>query len=159
MIIDCNNCNKKFYIDQKLISKNGRLLQCGSCNHKWFFKNEITAKASEAPKINERLELFNVKKPHISELIDLPNKNEIESKISLFSEKIVEKLEISRAKIKEKNSFLNLTIIFIISFIALILLLDTFVNPLSKFFPDLEFFLYNLYETIKDITLFIRDLI
>jgi len=62
-------------------------------------------------------------------------------------------------KIKKKNNFLNLIIVFIISFVALIILIDTFKNPLGIFFPDLEFFLYNLYESIKDIILFTRDLI
>ena len=46
-----------------------------------------------------------------------------------------------------------------ISFIALILLADTFKIPLGKVIPNLEFLLYNLYESIKDIGLFIRDLI
>ena len=45
-----------------------------------------------------------------------------------------------------------------ISFIALIIVLDTFQLPISKIVPDIEFFLYNLYETIKDIKLFLTDL-
>ena len=41
MIITCNNCNKKFNLDSKLIPDKGRLLQCASCDHKWFFKKEV----------------------------------------------------------------------------------------------------------------------
>ena len=47
----------------------------------------------------------------------------------------------------------------IISFIAVILFLDTFKNPLYSFYPELEFILFSLYETLKDIQLFIKDLI
>ncbi len=37
MIIICENCNKKFEVNSKLIPKTGRTIQCGSCNHVWFF--------------------------------------------------------------------------------------------------------------------------
>ena len=42
MLIECENCNKKFQIEENLIPEEGRLLQCGSCNHKWFFKLNVT---------------------------------------------------------------------------------------------------------------------
>ena len=38
MIITCENCTKKFNLQDDLIPEEGRELQCGSCNHKWFFK-------------------------------------------------------------------------------------------------------------------------
>ena len=41
MIVDCNNCNKKFDINENLIPVEGRLLQCSGCNKKWFFKKKI----------------------------------------------------------------------------------------------------------------------
>ena len=47
----------------------------------------------------------------------------------------------------------------IISFIAVIILLDTFKSPLYSFFPNLELFLFNLTETLKDIKFFVKDLI
>ena len=47
MIIACQNCNKKFDVDQNLIPEEGRLIQCSSCDHKWFFKNEILAKTKD----------------------------------------------------------------------------------------------------------------
>ncbi len=65
----------------------------------------------------------------------------------------------------EKESKVTLTnligymVVSILSFIALILLLDTFQIQLSSIFPNLELLLYNLYETIKDMFLFLRDLI
>ena len=65
-----------------------------------------------------------------------------------------------KTSIKKKNfNILNLIFVFIISFIALIIIIDTFQAPISKVFPNIEFILYNLYETINDINLFIKDLI
>ena len=78
----------------------------------------------------------------------------------------VKDLDTSDQVVKDKNlkknkkfNILNLTIVFIISFIALIIILDTFKSPLEKIFPNIEFLLYNLYETIYDIVLFFKDLI
>ena len=42
--------------------------------------------------------------------------------------------------------------------IALIILIDTLRVPLVKIFPSLEIILFNLFETLKDINLFIKDL-
>ena len=36
---------------------------------------------------------------------------------------------------------------------------DTFKTPLYKIFPNIEIILFNLFETLKDIELFIKDLI
>ena len=55
-------------------------------------------------------------------------------------------------------NFFNYLVVLIISFIALIIFLDTFKNNLSEIFPNLELFLYNLFETIKDLQLFFNDL-
>jgi len=62
-------------------------------------------------------------------------------------------------KNKKKYTILSLIIIFIISFIALMLVLDTFKVPISKIYPNIEHILYSLYETINDIWLFFIDLI
>ena len=65
----------------------------------------------------------------------------------------------------EKNSdftigkFLSYILVGIISFITLIIFLDTFKSPLYSYFPNLEFLLFNFYETIVDISLFVKDLI
>jgi len=48
--------------------------------------------------------------------------------------------------------------VLIISCIALIILIDTLRIPLVKIFPSLEIILFNLFETLKDINLFIKDL-
>ena len=61
---------------------------------------------------------------------------------------------------KNKGSkFFSYLIIFIISFAGLIILLDTLKSPLINVFPGLEIILFNLFETLQDIKLFIIDLI
>ena len=67
-------------------------------------------------------------------------------------------------KYEPKTSFsfwklLSYILVVIISLIALILILDTFKIQIYNFFPRLEIFLFSLYETLKDIQLFIKDLI
>tara|TARA_B100000029_G_C17241984_1_gene839412 strand:+ start:115 stop:357 length:243 start_codon:yes stop_codon:yes gene_type:complete len=37
MIINCDNCNKKFNVDDKLLPPEGRMLKCGYCENTWFF--------------------------------------------------------------------------------------------------------------------------
>ena len=49
-------------------------------------------------------------------------------------------------------------LVFLISFVALIILLDTLKSPLINVFPGLEIVLFNLFETLKDVKLFIIDL-
>ena len=165
MIITCPNCNKQFKIDNSLIPDEGRDLQCGSCNHIWFYNIQ--------EKNNEVLEL---KQKIISEDIEPKAKNK-EDKIEEEKQpKEIIKTEINNKK-KEKNSekqkntttlkktenkgskFFSYLIVFIISFVALIILLDTLKTPLINVFPGLEIILFNLFETLQDIKLFIIDLI
>ena len=63
---------------------------------------------------------------------------------------------------KTKFSFtklLSYLVVFIISFIALIIIIDTFKKPLYSNFPVLEMIIFNLFETLVDINLFIKDLL
>ena len=63
-------------------------------------------------------------------------------------------------KTENKGSkFFSYLIVFIISFVALIILLDTLKTPLINVFPGIEIILFNLFETLQDIKLFIIDLI
>ena len=161
MIITCPNCNKQFKIDNSLIPDDGRNLQCGSCDHVWFYKAEDK---SEAPlTLNE-----NISENKIETEIELKDKNLKFSK-TIQQEKIIKpeiKKEISKAipKTVKKSSnkgskFFSYLIVFIISFVALIILLDTLKTPLINVFPGLEIILFNLFETLQDIKLFIIDLI
>ena len=170
MIITCNNCNKKFDIDSSLIPDKGRLLQCASCNHKWFFIKE--ALENRLSPIDEDISIdsvniFNQKNPSIHEEESVSDTLKDEIKVDL-KEDTKEKIEINLNEStqintkpkKQKNSkILGIFIVTIISFVAFIIILDTFKYPIGKIAPNIEFILYNLYESIKDISLFIRDLI
>ena len=155
MIITCPNCNKQFKIDNSLIPDEGRDLQCGSCNNVWFYK--IEEENNEVLKLNEEL---------VSKEIEIKAEKK-EEKIS--TEVNYKKKEKTSEKQKNKNAptntsnkggkFFSYLIVFIISFVALIILLDTLKTPLISMFPGLEIVLFNLFETLQDIKLFIIDLI
>ena len=49
-------------------------------------------------------------------------------------------------------------LVFLISFIALIVVIDTFKSQIKLLIPNIDFILNSLYETIKDIILFLKDL-
>ena len=177
MIIKCNNCNKNFDLDSALIPKKGRLLQCNSCDHKWFFKNEIKEMSVPIVKIKDitdepetlreevtRAETETLETIDLLDRVtdDIPAKKKISIQNNNETEEISKKDKTANIKTssnKKSYNILGLTIIFIISFIALIIVLDTFQKPISMFVPNIEFILYNLYETINDIVLFFGDLI
>ena len=149
MIITCDQCDKKFEIQSSLIPKKGRLLQCSSCNHKWFFKNVI----SEDPKII--LDEENAKTKKVQSAVKDNNINVLND---LKSSKNTKRKHSYSQRENVKLSSLNVILVFIISIIALIILLDTFKGPISNIIPNIEFILESLYETLKDVLLFIQDL-
>ena len=146
MIISCDQCHKKFEIDSSLIPKDGRLLECGSCNHKWFYKQDIEDQTEE---IIIEPQLKNIEEEDI---------DPIQKDISQ-----IKKLDTSSKKKEiienKKIGVLNIIIVFIISFVALIILIETFKNPISIYIPNIEFILNSLHEILRDIILFFKDLI
>ena len=151
MIIICEQCNKKFEIESNLIPEKGRLLQCSSCSHKWFYKIDVL----EETKVVLKQE--NIKSKKTDPI------NEETNNIKVFEESVSSKKLKRKHSYKfpesKKISFLNVILVFIISIIALIVLLDTFNNPISLIIPNIEFILEGLYEVLKDISLFIQDLL
>ena len=148
MIISCIQCHKKFEIDSNLIPKSGRLLECGSCNHKWFYKEDIQDKTEET-----------VAEPQLKN-IEENNISPVQSSITQIDElDDSSKKKIIKTKKIKKISFLNIIIVFIISFGAFVIIIETFKDPISIIVPNIEFILNSLYEIIKDIILFIKDLI
>ena len=163
MIITCPCEKKQFKIDSSLIPQEGRELQCGSCEKVWFYKPKNESKAQLT--LNE-----NISENKIEPALETNDKN-LEFSKNLQKEKIIE------PKIKNKTSkeipnkvkklenenkgskFFSYLMVFIISVIALIILLDTLKTPLINVFPGLEVVLFNLFETLQDIKLFIIDLI
>lgn len=167
MIITCNNCKKKFNIDSNLISDDGRLLQCSNCEHRWFFKKTVSSNADDKDDAigfdqkntsnNMEINLLDKLKEKIEVSTDQNLDQEIEKKIEVNINNI------SSTKTKQKKldnyKMFNIFIVTIISFLAFVIIIDTFEHPIGKVFPSVELMLYNLYESIKDITLFIKDLI
>jgi len=142
MIISCINCNKKFQVEDRLIPQNGRKIQCGSCKHLWFFRNDIFQQVNEISNEN------NLKVEKLEDKI-------IEDKLNIKDFKNEQPLK----KSNNLNKIISYLIVAIISFVALIIVLDTFKTQLSSIFPNLEILLFNLYETFEDISLFFNDLI
>ena len=142
MIITCENCNKKFEINDDLIPKRGRLLQCGSCDHQWFFKKVIKDKISS---LEPSIELSNAQ-----EIQETESTQEIQIKKTKQTNPII--------KAKQLNYY-KIFIVFIISIVALIVLIDTFKHQINLLFPNTVTILNNLHESLRDIILFIKDLI
>ena len=140
MIINCQNCNKKFNLNSDLIGSKGRLLQCSSCDHKWFFKPIV--------KINDK-DIIN-------------NNNELSIKVEKKSNINLKKNNLHKNYISKKkinNNLINNFIIIIISLISLIIVADTFKYNLSDVVPGLIIFLDNFYEVLYDLQLFLKDLV
>ena len=141
MIIACPKCKKKFDIEDSLIPEKGRLLQCSSCDNKWFFKKTIEVKKK----------------------IDRISTKTKTNKIPKETEDILIEAEKNNTKVENLKKInlpiLNLLLITLISFAALIIFLDTFKIQINNFIPGFEFLLENFYETLKDFYLFTIDLI
>ena len=158
MIIQCINCLKKFDVDSSLIPDSGRQIQCGSCNHIWFFKKkEITSEkkideSALADKI-DKIKISNLESDEyeINKLKDLEKNNQQKRK-NLLNKK-------SKKSIFSIRYVISVLIVLIITFVGIIIVLDTFKLPLIDLFPGLELMLFNLFETLKDIFLFTKNLI
>ena len=153
MIISCPCKKKSFQIDENLIPIEGRNLQCGSCGHVWFFKNE-KKNLELKTEIFSNNEIENEEK--IQKKVDIDQKDPLDNIISNTDKALIKYDEGPKITL---TNLLGYMIVSILSFIALIILLDTFQIQLSSIFPNLELFLYNLYETLKDMSLFTKDLI
>ena len=165
MIISCSNCNKQFKINPSLIPDNGRDLKCGSCNHVWFYKlddNETEPRPFVDNFADKKIEdeiddkiLGNINKSN-----DVLLEKETDDRIDKTEDKIPKKQLSVKNKIKKNTigKFFSYLLVSIISFVALIILIDTLKVPLINFFQGLEILLFNLFEILKDIKLFIIDL-
>ena len=164
MIITCPSCNKKFKIEDALIPSKGRNLQCGSCNHNWFYK--IENKTAEPLKLEENIDekviepTKNNVSNHNTESLKAKLNQELDKDIK--KDNIIQNSDLSKKSKKSKNisfgKFLSYIIVSIISFAVFVILIDTLKTPLIDIFPGLEILLFNLFETLQDIKLFIIDL-
>ena len=142
MIITCPCGEKKFEVDATLIPDKGRTLECGSCSKQWFFR------------LNQEIKSINNDDGATEEIIEPRNLRE-NTEDDKFEEK---NTEIEKTSKLNLGNILSYLLVGLISFAGIIIILDTFKSQLSNIFPGLELFLYNLFETIKDIILFIKDL-
>ena len=155
MIIVCINCYKKFNVDSELIPSGGRKIQCGSCDHTWHYIIEDVSKKT--------LILDNAERPQeAKEEVKLSaaiSENLVENKQTKFlKQETGIKDDNNEIESKGINNFFSYLLVFIISFVALLVLIDTIKSPLINIFPQLEIILFNLFETLKDVKLFIIDL-
>ena len=157
MIISCENCNKRFEVSDNLIPEQGRLLQCSSCDHKWFFKKtEKLIEKKEPKKIIKEDDNKILSETFVEKTIE---KEEITS--TTLNEETLSEIDDEEPQIKKdkKTNYLKIFIVIIITFVAIIIIIDTFKHQISFIYPDIETLLSNLYESLRDINLFLRDLI
>ena len=147
MIIACPCGEKKFEVDENLIPDKGRLLKCGSCDQTWFFNKNVSVQTKSL-----------IDKPANQKKIFYKDQN---TDKSVFKAPIKPGSELVKYNPKYNftfGKFLSYIIVSLITFIAFIIILDTFKSPLSNLFPNLELILYNLFETLRDLILFVKDL-
>ncbi len=152
MIIQCENCNKKFEIQDSLITDEGRLLECGSCAHQWHYtpitKLELTDEVQIKDEPTEQLIVKKTKKK--SKIIKKIYESDADDEIDQTNESITT---------KQKNiSFINFLLVGIISFVAIVILVDTFKNQIAYVIPNINLYINELHEILRDIFLFIVDL-
>ena len=158
MIITCPNCNKQFKINPYQMPSKGRNLKCGSCDHIWFYK--IEEKKTETSSLNQDVISNEVKSTFVEDIKDqiiINKENQPENKD--YSQEIKKQIPIKSKKNDNiSGKIFSYLVVSVISFVAFIILLDTFKTPLIKVFPGLNVILSNLFEILKDIKLFIIDL-
>ena len=166
MIIQCENCNKKFEIQDKLIPDDGRLLECGSCAHQWHYtpitKLELTDEVQiKADEVQIKTDEVQIKDEPTEQLIVKKTKKKSKIIKKIYENDADNEIEQTNKNIttKEKNiSFINFILVGIISFVAIVILVDTFKNQIAYVIPNISLYINELHEILRDIFLFIADL-
>ena len=153
MIIVCPSCAKNFNVRDDQIPDKGRLLQCSNCKHEWFYtKNTIPVddnidKLSNDDFTQESFGILDEEEDRNDEVIVEDKTVELEKPKNIKKKKTI------------KINFFKLLLVFIISFVAFVLIVDTFIVQISAYIPFAEKYLDNLYQSIIDISLFFQNLI
>ena len=162
MQIECPTCKKKFNVNDSLIPYQGRLLQCGFCDYKWFFKKEEILNENSSTQSSPSIKILtDAEIPNDTEIIINQAEEEIRKPFKKEINQSTSKLDKNITISKDQNitgEIFSYIVVGIVSFVAIIILLDTFKSPLRDIFPQLDYLLSSLYETLKDIKLFIIDL-
>ena len=152
MIIVCPSCDKNFNVRDDQIPDKGRLLQCSNCKHEWFYTKNTIPIDDNIDELSDEL---------TQESFGILDEEEDQHDEEIAEDKTVE-LDKPRNTDKQKTKKINLfklLLVFIISFVAFILIVDTFIVQISEYAPFAEKYLDNLYQSIIDISLFFQNLI
>ena len=142
MIIECQNCNKKFDLEDKLIPLKGRLVQCGFCHSQWHqLPNIITSSLKK--KVIDKADI---------------SKDEAKEQ-SINKRKKIRSKTRDNQEFKSKNiGFFSYIFIFLISIIAFFLIAETFEYQINDIFPSFGNYIIYVYETLNNILILIKDL-
>ena len=168
MILSCNSCEKKFVVPDSAISSTGRLVQCSSCGNKWkqFPTNvkqtlpKAQSKPISAAKTTHKNIVKKTKKKKTKKRIgpDLYSPEYLAKKHGIKIQSIPstkEKNPIEKSKIK--FGFYNYLIVWTVTIIFLIKILNFAQSPIIEFYPPSEIYLNYLFESIKNISEIIMD--
>ena len=179
MIIQCKSCQKKFLVSANAIPKEGMEVQCGVCSNTWFQKPEIKKKAKPKFKsekiIQEKIETASDGKKYKFlgkqwALVLASGKNgrlaksaiakELDEKIGRSIDPSMENMSVNAPEDEKDQGigFLTSVFIILIGAITAIGVLETFKNELIVYWPELEFYLEYVYETLMNIRTILRDL-
>jgi predicted Zn finger-like uncharacterized protein len=165
-LLQCASCDHKWFFKNEVLKNtlNPIVRDIDNVSVDIFNQNNPSNNDEINPSNNDEINPSNT----LKEVIEVDTEEEIGKEIVINTEEESEKItEVNKdentaviAKPKKQKNFkiLNIIIVAIISFVALIIIVDTFKFPIGKIVPNIEFILYNLYESIKDISLFIKDL-
>ena len=161
MIIDCPCGKKKFEIDPSLIPEKGRLLQCGSCEQTWFFDRKQNDYPETIANISDvkKKPITTSPKKNINKRLSIKDKPPSQLFNNQVNKRDFEIVEYKSESNFTLNKFLSYILVLIISFVGILIIIDTFKAKLYKIFPKLEIVIFNLFETLKDIVLFVKDLL
>ena len=188
MIVECENCLKKFTVKDSDIPSKGRTVQCGNCSRRWLLmpihsvvttdnldvdndssqdlsKNEFMASDGKNYKFlgSQWAEMLpSGKSGRLARKKISKELNELASGKQVKKNKTIQKSNQSVNQYQEKQNngmgIFSFLIVLVISVAAIILLLDTFRHQLIPFFPDLDNYLVYVFETLNNIYIIIKDL-
>mgnify|MGYP003955665465 CR=1 FL=1 len=153
MIIECEKCNKKFEVQDDLIPAKGRLLKCGTCDNQWHFTPNSHLEVTEHVESPGETKTIKKKPKNVIKKINPQDLNDIDE-INQNNE-----YENEVQDTKKSIGLLSFLLVVVISFIALIILVDTFQIQLSSMIPNINLYIESLHEILKDIFLFFLDLL
>ena len=187
MIIECKSCQKKFVVNDSAVGPNGRSVQCSNCSAQWFqmpissIVNTDNSETDDNLAANEAVKASDGKtykfmgkqwaqllpSGKTGKLAKKKIKLELNRKTGKRNEKHHKKeseitpSEETTQTYSEKDKGMGIfsfLIVLIIFFAAIILVLDTFKNQISPFWPKLDNYLVYIFETINNIFIIIKDL-